>query len=389
MAQKNLLVAFTIIACIAIFILIAMGEGKLSLGSSAFGVSGLCWLVVVLYLLYLLVRVPSLQAEGVMTNTPDEHFNAENEARRTMMQLVAGALILGGFYYNWKTLENARVATQTTTEVNQAQLRVTGDAQRTDQFTRAVGQLGEPDKNLALRVGGIYGLEHVAQTALRAYESSVATKDSRSTQDYQRQYFSVIAVLCAYVQTNFPCLPKSRSCQPPRESYLAPADMQAALRVIGHLNRTINEAPSGQFPDLGFTNLSGAYLRTADLKNMALDNVSLRNAVFGETSLHNAWVYDSDLSNADLDDTDFGEADLTRTNLSGSKMADVVGLTVDQALDACGDQITELPKTWSKDDKVKVLQAWKVASIHAPCSQWSIQRGVNHSKARRGSTSLH
>ena len=60
----------------------------------------------------------------------------QNDARATLLQALAGGLLLGA-YFTW-------------------QMRVTREGQITDRYTKAVDQLGS--QHLDVRLGGIYAL---------------------------------------------------------------------------------------------------------------------------------------------------------------------------------------------------------------------------------------
>src|SRR5262249_30993601 len=113
-------------------------------------------------LLFLLLwKVPKWQ----VANIPDEKDRLATESgfRQTLVQLVGGAALLGGLYFTAQTL------------------RTTQDGQITDRFTKAIGQIG--DKELAVRLGGIYALERIAN-------------------DSPKDHWQIMEVLTAYVRDN-------------------------------------------------------------------------------------------------------------------------------------------------------------------------------------------
>src|SRR5262245_49902707 len=85
--------------------------------------------------------------------TPQARFEAENEARKTLAQIIGGAAVLAGLYFTWGTLEVSR------------------EGQVTERFTKAIDQLGavndEGEKQLEIRLGGIYALERIARDSKR------------------------------------------------------------------------------------------------------------------------------------------------------------------------------------------------------------------------------
>jgi hypothetical protein len=72
-----------------------------------------------------------------------EELKAQNDVRTTLLQALAGGVLLLGAYFTYR------------------QLRVTREGQLTDRYTKAVDQLGS--QHLDVRLGGIYALERIAR----------------------------------------------------------------------------------------------------------------------------------------------------------------------------------------------------------------------------------
>ena len=92
----------------------------------------------------------------------------QNDARATLLQGVAGLLLVAGAVATWRQLgisrEQLEVVRQQALESDRQareQLAVIREGQITDRFTRAVEQLGS-DK-LEVRLGGIFALERIAK----------------------------------------------------------------------------------------------------------------------------------------------------------------------------------------------------------------------------------
>ena len=66
-----------------------------------------------------------------------------NNARSTVLQLIAGVVVVAGAIATWR------------------QVHISREGQITERFTRAVDQLG--NQNVDVRVGGIYALERIAK----------------------------------------------------------------------------------------------------------------------------------------------------------------------------------------------------------------------------------
>jgi hypothetical protein len=100
--------------------------------------------VAVVGLLVLAVVLPPLLIDTGSVSAADR-LQAENDLRTTLLQAVGGAALLTGVAFTALTLR-----------LNKQR------GQITDRFTKAIDQLGDPDK-LHVRVGGIYALERIAR----------------------------------------------------------------------------------------------------------------------------------------------------------------------------------------------------------------------------------
>jgi len=183
----------------------------------------------------LLWKLPQWQVAAVPEMK--DRIDLESKSRQTLAQILGGAALLVGLYFTSQTL------------------RTTQEGQITDRFTKAITQLG--DKNIAVRLGGIYALERIA-------------KDSAS------DHWSVMEVLTAFVREQAPVktLPPDKtsaereSMESPLEQK-PPADIQAILTVIGRRTRTLGNAETERL-DLRNTNLQRANLRGAQLQEANL-----------------------------------------------------------------------------------------------------------------------
>ena len=157
-----------------------------------------------------------------------------------------------------------------TAEAAQQTVAVAQEGQITERFTRAIEQLGS-DK-IAIRLGGIYALERIAQDS--------PDKDQRQ----------VIQVLTACVRENSQwdgCLEREQSFQP------VPTDIQAILAVLGRLN-TGYEEPEQRL-DLHSTNLQGAGLMRAKLQWAILTNANIQRANLSGSNLLGAMLTNANL----------------------------------------------------------------------------------------------
>jgi Pentapeptide repeats (8 copies) len=200
----------------------------------------------------------------------------ENDARATLLQGLAGLLLVAGAVATWR------------------QVRISQEGQITERFSRAVDHLGS-DK-LDIRMGGIYALERIAMNS---------PADRRT----------VLRVLEAFARTHAPWLVGSPDGpqhptlmvdeQLPWLQHRAP-DVQTAVRVIGR-----HPFP----PSDGRIFLSRIDLRAAYLANIRLPNALIRHA-----NLARAWMAGAQLQDSDLEDTDLRQTMLEAARLTGASL---------------------------------------------------------------------
>ena len=161
----------------------------------------------------------------------------------------------------------------------------------TERLTRAVTQLG--DDNMAIRLGGIYALERLAQ-------------------DSDTDHARVMDVLTAYVRENAPSHAQDAP-QAANTPNKPTTDIQAILTVIGRWKTPGNNRHTARL-DLNHTRLVGANLRRADLTRADLTGADLTGA-----DLLMADLTDANLVDANLLGVNLTRAKLLGANLSGSK----------------------------------------------------------------------
>jgi hypothetical protein len=156
----------------------------------------------------------------------------QNELRTTALQAVAGLAVLAGAVLGFQQLTDDR---QQATAARELALQ----GQASERFTRAIDQLGSD--RLEVQLGGIYGLEQIAQQA----------PDNRA---------AVTQVLVAYLHRRSPrpASPTPGSVQPLR---VRAPEVQAALTV---LVRRWPVAPDDPRLDLSNLDLSGASITQGD-----------------------------------------------------------------------------------------------------------------------------
>jgi hypothetical protein len=212
--------------------------------------------------------------------TGQARFEAENEARKTLAEIIGGAAILAGLFFTW---ENLRITQDTATKSQD----LTREGQITERFTKAIDQLGavsdKGEKQLEIRLGGIYALERIAKES-------------------EKDHWPIMEVLTAYVRENAPWPPKppknaqpSKGDQSPQEELPTtqdqrpprPAtDIEAVLTVLGQRNRTYEKVE--QRLNLRGTDLRGANLWAAHLERADLGDAQLQGAVLRRAQLKGA-----------------------------------------------------------------------------------------------------
>jgi hypothetical protein len=119
----------------------------------------------------LIWKLPIWQVARSRALSDENRFDRENEARKTLAQILGGAFVLAGLYSSVETFDLSR------------------EGQITDRFTKAIEQLGTLDdqdrKKLEVRLGGIYALERIAR-------------------DSERDHDVIMEVLTSYVREHSP-----------------------------------------------------------------------------------------------------------------------------------------------------------------------------------------
>jgi uncharacterized protein YjbI with pentapeptide repeats len=217
----------------------------------------------------------------------DKRIQTENEAYRTLAQLLGATFFLITAYFTWQMVR-----------ASERNVAVSLEGQITDRFTKAIEQLGDTT-NLAKRLGGIYVLERIAK-------------------DSPKDHWTIMEVLTAYVRENAPW--KEERGQLPlaftdakHQPMRPPTDIQAILTVLGR--RTLRYEKEEHHLDLHGTDLRGADLSGAHLEGADLSGAHLEGADLGRAQLRGA-----DLSGAHLERAFLGEAQLERAYLREAQL---------------------------------------------------------------------
>ena len=223
----------------------------------------------------------------------------------TLIQTVA--TIIGGIAIFWNIV------------LSRQQLTASQEHNITERFLVAVEQLGH--EQTAVRIGGIYALERIAQ-------------------DSPRDYWSIMEVLAAFVRDRKGLEPGDKMAKQP---LTYDKDIEAAIVVIGRRNTSLD--PKGLSLYLSYSDLRGLSFFNDDHSNIRFVGCDLRdanfyfsnlkNTRFWKAQLTNAKFHKADLSAARLEDAnlqgaDFRQCILQGSDLKGANLKDAKGLTVEQ-----------------------------------------------------------
>ena len=155
-----------------------------------------------------------------------------------------------------------------------------------NQVAKGFELLGNKDKDMMQRLGGIYALEGVMNTS-------------------EQYHQPVLEALCAFVREGT----KTETGEGP------PADdIQAALTVIGRRKSGFNERS---------LRLENAHIHYADLRGAYLSG-----AVLSGANLSSAVLWDADLSGALFDDSNLSGADLGGAKITQAQLDKACGTDV-------------------------------------------------------------
>jgi hypothetical protein len=233
-------------------------------------------------LLYRPLTVQELDEAGLQgkerLDAISDRLKLQNDARATLLQGLGGGVVLLGVFFTWR------------------QLRGTQEGQITDRYTKAIDQLGA-EKDLAVKVGGVYALERIAR-------------------DSPRDRRAISEVLCAYVRTAHRKTPDEVPGQALDQR--AP-DVSAAVAILGRWDREVSSAEDEQWRDLHGADLRDVQLRDARLQGAYLFGAQLQRAQLQGADLQEARLQDARLNGAYFDGTQLQRARLGGAQLQGAE----------------------------------------------------------------------
>ena len=279
------------------------------------------WSISILVAVFLIIAIPLLtfvpQWQTASIRQDAARLEREDNARRTLAQIMGGAVGLIVIWITWRRLQVAQ------------------EGQVTERFSRAIEHLGNKE-SLDVRLGAIYALERIA-------------RDSR------QDHGPIMEILTAYVRERAP-LPEDE--QQGDEAPRMRTDIQAALTVIGR--RNIDYDPPGQRLNLTYTDLRRAHLDFADLQGALLAEsnlygtlligAKLRRTSLAGANLLAAALVGAKLQGATITKTKFHGTLLWEAELQGVDLRGAIGLTSEQLVKAKGDEDTKLPAGVERPD---------------------------------------
>jgi hypothetical protein len=287
------------------------------------------------FLLLALIKVPQWQILN-LPGTDLERFDAENEARKTLAQIIGGVGLVAGLYLTTLQLrETQLVATH-----NEA---LTRDGQITDRYIKAVQQLGSSDpQSLSVRIGAIFALERIARESkadywpimelLSAYVRNRSGSHLSVSQLDALTKFNESMPFAGGSELGQAVMPKTEHSYvvlrerdlPARHTFAeswpdepVPEDVQAAMTVLGR-RRVEFEDEGWHRLDLRFVNLRGLGLESAHLEGADLEGANLQ-----DTNLSEACLCGTQLRQTLMDSTKLDRADLRRADLTGAILLNV------------------------------------------------------------------
>jgi uncharacterized protein YjbI with pentapeptide repeats len=264
------------------------------------------------------------RSQGGGLDAENARLNAVASTRTALLVGLIGLGVLGTLWLNGRMHE-----------ISTRQFEMAERGHLTDRYAKAVEQLGSD--TVDVRLGGIYVLERIVNDHPR-----------------NRDQETIVEVLSAFVRVHSDpvyqyraSLPKPARSMPVEEQrqkaheYVleqdeTPADVQAALTVVGRLPRRAGVLRANLtgahlsratlfMADLSGADFSGADLTGASLFMAKLNRARLREANLIRANLVKARLTETVLVATDLTDADLGEADLRgadlgKANLTGARL---------------------------------------------------------------------
>ncbi|MFI7601032.1 pentapeptide repeat-containing protein [Actinoplanes sp. NPDC049681] len=233
----------------------------------------------------------------------------QNEVRTSLLQGLAGILVIVGAAATWR------------------QVQISRDGQITDRFSRAVEHLGSANSDV--RIGAIYTLEQVAASSpvdrlpiqylvagfVRRHAQWHAGAPDCPTHPDVDMAVPWLYVRAPDVQAAMSVLGRRRPSPRSRRLYLSRTDLRSVN--LGGADLTGAQI---RYANLARAWLPGVTLNSSDLKGTDLRHANLAGAYLVNSALPGACLMEADLTGADLRGADLRGADLRARNLGAARL---------------------------------------------------------------------
>lgn len=208
------------------------------------------------------------------------------DTRTATIQLIAGIAAAVGVFFTWQNFKRAVADAETARIDAQEATRRATDARISDDFVKAVQQLGHDSR--AVRAGGALALGRLLQTVGKNEE----------------EYWAIMDVLTAYVREY------AQLGRPRQSENRVDGDVEVALNVLARRRLYFRPCRSDDSP----TDLSGC-----DLSRAWMEGGQFYGAYFGYSGLSGAVLKSANLVGADFRGADLRGADFTGADLTNAK----------------------------------------------------------------------
>jgi hypothetical protein len=254
----------------------------------------------------ILVPMPSARALNGMSmhdqiELKDSRFRLRNDVRATLIQAAGGILLAIGAVTAWRQLRIGQGQLELNQRSVEDQARLGKERQATEQFSRAVEQIGST--SLDVRIGGLYTL-------------------GRLLNDETIDVDEVSEILAAYLR-NHAYWPEEESRKPMDEASLLPysllhqrsPDVQVAITVLGRRKRHANFPYTSLLTEV---NLRGAVFADGDYQDISFIRANLQYCSFQRANFNGSRLGIADLRKSYFEDAKFLKANFQRCNLTGA-----------------------------------------------------------------------
>jgi uncharacterized protein YjbI with pentapeptide repeats len=245
---------------------------------------------------------------------PSEIWKAENEFRKTLIQIIGGILLICGLFFSIEQLNQFYIS----------QKNMKAD-QISSRYSKAIELLAKEEPTT--RIGAIYALEQIVvespnylETVLKVLSAFVRTSEYALTLDgdeiVSQDALSAVTVIG-----------RIRSKESSRETFinlthskLKMADLASSNLSYVELSKAILIEANLKGTDLQKAKLAGTDLYRANLNQANLKKVILTSANLSYADLSESELCDADLKGADLENVNLDGADLQRADLDGANL---------------------------------------------------------------------